>query len=168
VSPGRFGARFCAGFLLLVAVCTYLTSTRGLGAPIHDHLTRWIASASAWLLAFLGPAIALGPAVGFRTFGVTIEGACDGVQPACIFLCAVLAYPARWRDKAWGIAIGVPIVMLINLVRVVTVVVCGAYWPDLFEQVHLYGWQALVIVLTLAIWILWAELVVRPRDRALA
>ncbi|HYV84819.1 MAG TPA: archaeosortase/exosortase family protein [Patescibacteria group bacterium] len=168
MAPGRPGLRFGAGFLVLVALCSTLTSSRMVGGLIHDHLTRWIATASAWLLAFLGPATALGSYVTFRTFGAMVEGACDGVQPASIFLCAVLAYPSRWTDKAWGIAIGVPVVMLINLVRVTTVVACGAYWPDLFERVHLYGWQALVIVLTIAVWVLWAELVVRPRDQALA
>ena len=37
-----------------------------------------------------------------------------GVLPTYIYVSAVLAFPSRWRDKAWGILIGIPSILFIN------------------------------------------------------
>jgi len=150
---------------MLILLFSTVTSSRLVGVLLHDRLTRLISNLSAWVLALFGRATALGHYVGFNDFGASIEGACDGVQPTYIYICAVLAFPSTWRDKKWGILIGVPAIFLINLVRVVTMMMIGAYWPHLFERVHLYGWQALVIVFTMAVWIVWAEGLARRGGR---
>ncbi|HEV8700726.1 MAG TPA: exosortase H [Candidatus Polarisedimenticolia bacterium] len=160
--------RFCLVFLGLILLFSSLTSTRLIGVVLHERLTRLIATLSASILALLGEAAASGHDLSFGGFGASVEGACDGLQPTYIYVAAVLAFPSRWRDKGWGILIGIPAIFLINLIRVVTMMLCGAYWPDLFDWVHLYGWQALVIALTMAVWVFWAELFVRPRDQATA
>jgi len=97
---------------------------------------------------------------------VQIVEACDGILPAIIYLSAVLAFPSRWIDKGWGILIGFPAIFLINLTRLVTLMFVGANWPDLFEQVHIYVWQALVIALAMVVWVFWAERFVRTRSVA--
>jgi exosortase H (IPTLxxWG-CTERM-specific) len=165
-SVGRLGARFCGIFLLLVFLFSSVTSTRFVGVILHEHLTRLIAMLSAPVLGLFGDAKASGHSLSFNGFGASVEGACDGVQPTYIYICAVLAFPSRWRDKGWGILIGIPAIFLINFIRVVTVMMCGAYWPESFERVHLYGWQALVIVLTMAVWVFWAERFVRRGHQA--
>jgi hypothetical protein len=35
--------------------------------------------------------------------------------------------------------------------------------PDLFERFHYHVWQTVVIVLSMAVWIAWAELLVKVR-----
>jgi len=121
---------------------------------------------AAPLLSLFGSTTTSGHYLSFNNFSASIEGACDGVQPTYIYICAVLAFPSRWRDKGWGLLIGIPAIFLINLIRVGTMMVCGAYWPSLFEQVHLYGWQALVIVFTMSVWVFWAERFARPGYQA--
>jgi exosortase H (IPTLxxWG-CTERM-specific) len=157
---------FCAIFLALICFFSSIASSRLSGVILHDYLTQLLATVAAPVLALFGTASSSGHFLNFNGFSASIEGACDGVQPTYIYIAAVLAFPSRWRDKGWGILIGIPILSLINFVRIVTVMLCGAYWPQLFERVHLYGWQALVIALTLAVWVFWAELFVRPRDPA--
>jgi exosortase H (IPTLxxWG-CTERM-specific) len=165
-STGRRSARFGVVFLLLILLFSSVASSRLVGVVVHEHLTRLIAMLSAPVLALLGDATASGHYLNFNGFGASVEGACDGVQPTYIYICAVLAFPSRWRDKGWGLLIGIPAIFLVNFVRVVTVMVCGAFWPEFFERVHLYGWQALVIVLTMAIWVFWAERFVRRGHQA--
>jgi exosortase H (IPTLxxWG-CTERM-specific) len=160
-STARITWRFCVGFLLLVSLFSWLASSRPSSAILHEPLTRLLASLAVPVLAVFGNAVAYGNDLVFRGFRATIEGACDGVQPTYIYIAAVLAFPSRWRAKVWGILLGIPAIFLINFVRIATVMVCGAYSPKLFVQVHLYGWQALVIALTLAVWLFWAELFVR-------
>ena len=165
-SPGRLSARFCVVFLFLIVLFSSVTSTRLVGVILHERLTRLITALAAPVLSLFGDATASGHYLSFKGFGASVEGACDGVQPTYIYICAVLAFPSRWRDKGWGMLIGIPVIFLINLIRVVTVMVCGAYWPQFFERVHLYGWQALVIVLTMVVWVFWAERFVRRSHQA--
>jgi|SRR3989338_8541783 len=156
-SPGRRMTLFCVVFLLLILFFSSVTSTRLVGVVLHEHLTRLITTIAASVLALFGDVAVSGRYLSFNGFGASIEGACDGVQPTYIYISAVLATPSRWRDRAWGLLIGIPIIFLINLIRVGTVIVCGAYWPKWVDWVHLYGWQALLIVLTMAAWVFWAE-----------
>jgi exosortase H (IPTLxxWG-CTERM-specific) len=164
----RLMVRFCLFFLVLIALFSSLTSSRLVGVVLHERLTRLIAVLSASILALFGDASASGQQLTFNGFLATVEGACDGIQPTYIYVAAVLAFPSRWRDKGWGVLVGIPAIFLINLIRVATMMLCGAYWPQLFDWAHLYGWQALVITLTMAVWVFWAELFVRPRDQAAA
>jgi len=166
VSSTRLTWRFCVAFLVLISLFSWAASSRLSGVILHERLTGLLAMLSVPVLALFGEASASGNSLSFNDFRASIEGACDGVQPTYIYLAAVLAFPSRWRAKGWGILIGIPAIFLINFARIVTVMLCGAYWPDLFERVHLYGWQALVIALTLAVWVFWAEVFVRPGDAA--
>ena len=74
-------------------------------------------------------------------------------------------FPSHWREKGIGMLIGIPGIMLVNVLRVVTLMCFGAYWPSVFERVHIYVWQALVVAISLAIWVFWAERFVRPSLR---
>jgi exosortase H (IPTLxxWG-CTERM-specific) len=159
-------ARFCFIFLLLVMVFTLLSSTASAQRFLHAPLCNLIAKLAAPVLAAFGSVGASGNYLSLNGFGVSIEEACDGVLPAYIFLAAVLALPSRWRDKARGIVMGIAVIFLINLVRVITLVICGAYWPAVFERVHIYVWQALVIGISMALWVFWAERFVRPNLEA--
>jgi exosortase H (IPTLxxWG-CTERM-specific) len=165
--PGLYAtARFCVIFLALIGLFSSLASSSWLAPVLHERLTGLIARLSASMLALFGEASASGHYLTFNGFPASVEGACDGVQPTYIYLAAVLAFPSRWRDKGWGILVGIPAVFLINFLRVATMMLFGAFWPSLFEWTHLYGWQALVIILTMGVWIFWAERFVRPRNQA--
>ncbi len=165
-SAGRTITRFSVLFIACNAALVTLTSTAAAGAYLHGPMARCVAFLSGLLLAPFGRTSVWGVDLDFNGFGVQIVEACDGILPATIYLSAVLAFPSRWADKGWGVLIGLPAIFLINLVRVVTLVMIGAAWPDLFEQVHIYVWQALVIALAMGVWVFWAERFVRARLQA--
>jgi len=168
-SPARRASvRFGILFLLLVSLFTYLASTQIAWKYVHDPLCEWVAWTAVPFLALWGEASSAGSLLNLDGFSVSIVDACDGVLPSYIYLSAVIAFPSRWRDKLWGILLGLPAIFLINLIRVVTLVIVGARWPDLFEGVHIYVWQALVIALSMALWILWAERFARTASRVRA
>lgn len=132
---------------------------------LHQPLSRLLAIASVPVLSVAGSAWSSDTQLHFEGFSAVVEEACNGVLPTYIYIAAVLAFPSRWAEKAWGILIGVPTIFVINLVRVITLMFFGAYWPDLFEKVHIYVWQALVVGLSMAVWLFWVERFVRPRAR---
>ncbi len=168
VSPGRLVVRFWATFLLLALLFAAGILTGAAQRHLHDPLARFSASVVGTALARIGRASSSGGLVRYEGFDMEIVDACDGLLPVCIYLSAVLAFPSRWRDRAWGILIGVPAIFLLNLIRLVTLAVLGAWKPDLLDWVHIYVWQALIIGLSMAIWVFWVERFVRPRPETRA
>jgi exosortase H (IPTLxxWG-CTERM-specific) len=155
-------ARFVVLFLLLILLFAVLSTTARAEQLLHAPLARLTAILVAQALSPLGSASASGNSIWFNSFSASVDDACDGILPLAIFIAAVLAFPSRRRSKAWGIVLGTISIFLINLLRVATLMVVGSRWPDLFEQVHIYVWQALVIALSMGVWVLWVEAFVRP------
>jgi exosortase H (IPTLxxWG-CTERM-specific) len=89
---------------------------------------------------------------------ISIREECNAIPAIFIFVAAVLAFPASWKKKALGIALGFPAIFAVNTVRVVTLYYAAKYLSrDLFEALHLYVWQALVIIFAIFTWIFWAD-----------
>lgn len=157
--------RFSVLFLFLVVALQVLAAFGPLETFFQGPLCDLIARLSGGLLAPFGQVVVDGNRLAFDGFWVVVVEACNGVLPTTIFLAAVFAFPASWRSRAVGILLGVPGIFLINLIRVASLVVLGAHWPSLFEHVHLYVWQSLVVLLSMGLWIFWIEYFVRPGGR---
>lgn len=154
--------RFAATFLALVFAFRWLVSIGPFERVLHEPLCTFIARLSAAVLAPFGDVQLAGNRLAFDGFWVQVVEACNGVLPTTIYLAAVFAFPTGWAARAWGAAIGIPAIFALNLVRVVSLLVLGAYWPSVFEQVHIYVWQSLVVALSMGVWIFWAEYFVLP------
>jgi exosortase H (IPTLxxWG-CTERM-specific) len=164
--PASAAIRFLLIFLLWVAAFALATSTGWAGRFLHEPLSRAVSVVSSLALAPLGEVSLDGTDLTYEGFVLRIAEPCNGVLPSYIYIAAVLAFPCRWRDRALGLLIGVPAIAVINIVRVVTLMMVGAAWPEHFDKVHIYVWQALVITLTLGLWVYWSEAFVRPPPRS--
>lgn len=102
-----------------------------------------------------------------RTPHIAIEviEECTGIYEILIFWAAVIAFPAAWRAKAAGIIGGALALLLINIVRMVFLVIVGDRWPESFDLLHTYFWQATLILMILTVWILWIRLVASRTTR---
>ena len=161
-APSWASARFTVIFLLLILVLALATATAAADRWIHQPISQVTAVLASSILRLFGSVSRQGAFLYFNGFSATIEDACDGVLPAYIFFSAIVAFPSRIEQKLWGVLLGLPAIFGLNLLRVVTLMLVGAYWPALFEKVHIYVWQALVVALSMVLWIVWAEMVVRP------
>lgn len=145
------------GFHLLVV---------GGGSGLQEAATRFNAELTGGALWLLGAGAKVhGNLVTTSFFAAEIIFECTAVYPIAMWIAAVLAYPARWRPKLLGIALGVPALVLINVVRLVSLFYIGYWWEEVFETAHLLIWQSLLVFLTLLLWLLWAATIVR-RDEA--
>ena len=102
---------------------------------------------------------------GSNGFAVNILKGCNGAYVLAIYLSAVFAFPSSLREKAIGAGIGIPVVQIINIGRIVSLYYIGVEHPALFESFHYHVWQTIVIVLAMAVWIAWAEVVVKVPGR---
>lgn len=75
-----------------------------------------------------------------------------------VLVAAILAFPAPWKFKFWGIISGFFAVELLNIVRIISLFYLGQWNPVIFEWAHLYVWQALIMLDVLIIFLLWLRL----------
>ena len=94
-------------------------------------------------------------------FQMGIVTGCTGLIPIAIFVSAVLAYPCRIKDKVWGVLFGIVTISAVNLVRTVSLFFIGSSFPGFFNAAHFLIWQSLVIVISIALWLLWVQKLVR-------
>jgi len=129
--------------------------------------TGLVADASAGLIrAFDGDAYSAGKSLFSRKtgFGVTIEAGCNGVEAMLVLLAGILAFPAPWKLKVIGLAIGAVAIQALNLVRIVSLFYLGQWDAQWFEWAHLYIWQSLIMLDALIVWLLWIRAIPRPQE----
>jgi exosortase H (IPTLxxWG-CTERM-specific) len=157
----RFAIVFC---VVLGALFAFELSPPG--QAVVQPWTALVATTSAGVIReFDGTARSYGntvsdPASGFS---VSIEAGCNGVEAMIVLLAAMLAFPASWRLKLAGIALGVVAVQLLNLVRIVSLFYLGQWSIRAFEWAHLYLWQVLIMLDVLVVWLVWMRWVMRTK-----
>ena len=107
------------------------------------------------LLLFTSEVVVRNTMVVFEGFSVKIIEECTGIYEALIFSSAVIAFPTTWAKRAIGIGFGVPMIYGFNLLRILVLIVVGKYYPESFDFMHLYFWQATLILMITSVWALW-------------
>lgn len=161
IEARRLG-RVLITFALLIALFYGLTLTsfyRETPAPASLELSARLA---AGILSFLGEgATAEGNAIRSPRYGLTIGEACDALEPLGLYAAAVLASPVALSLRLLGLLGGAVILLSVNQLRIVSLYYVGIYYPRAFDMLHTEVWQALIIVLGVAGWIIWARWALR-------
>ena len=145
-------ALFFAGLYLIFGIVPGIRL--GLIQPYTEVLARAVAS---FVNLFGGGAFVDGSMVKSPRFSMTVAMGCDGVEASCLFAAGVLAFPTSWRARMLGLAIGLPSIHLINLLRLIGLYYVGVYIPSGFEELHVYVAQTIVILLSTGILIFWLD-----------
>ncbi len=124
---------------------------------INTDLSEWTAKLTSAILRLFGLAShTTGKFLWSSICSFEIIGECTAYYPCAIFVAAVGAFPARWTRKLLGIGLGVPILLLINQLRLVSLCYIQYWIPQHFEMLHILVWQSLIIILTVVLWLIWA------------
>ncbi len=148
---------FLARFGVLLVLSYFALAAR----PVNDALvvpfTAGIARVCGGILGALGEPVAVaGTRIQSPAFAVEIENGCNGLETVLLFGCAVLAFPAPWKRRLVGLAVGLVAIEAFNLVRVVTLFWIGAHRPSLFGPSHTVVWQTLVVLFGVLLFLGWA------------
>ena len=123
---------------------------------VEVHFSRWTAELAGWIMRVIG--------MGGTVEGIYITnsycrfyiiGECTAYYPLAIYLAAVAAFPVSVVRKLLGLAFGIPLLLLVNQARLVSLCYIYRSYPDLFDSIHALVWQSLMIFFTVIIWILW-------------
>jgi exosortase H (IPTLxxWG-CTERM-specific) len=139
--------------------------------PVQQHVvlpwTARLADLCVTLVTrFDGNAAAMGkvlwnPVTGF---GVSIEPGCNGVEACIILFAAMIAFPAPWKHRIWGLTLGFVAVQGLNVIRVISLFYLGQWNETAFDIAHEYLWQGLIMLDVLLVWLLWVR--ASPRSPA--
>ncbi len=154
--------RFLLRFFLLLALFFALAAPRPMERALVVPFTSGITSVSA----------AAGRAIGLETrhvgtrlesprFSVDIRNGCNGLETWFLFAAAVLAFPARWRERGIALAAGLVAIQAVNLARILVLFALGVHAPSLFERTHAVIAPAVVILAGVGLFLAWALRVTR-------
>jgi exosortase/archaeosortase family protein len=154
VSPGvKFGLRFFACLMLFSIVFWAFSLHERLG-PVQRTIALLSALGARWAG---GDALAQGSDVVVKTMVMTVNHECTGIFVCILFASFVLAYPASWRARATGFAIGIPLLLSVNVFRLATLARIVEIYPQAFFYFHEYVWQGVFMVFVLVGALAWAE-----------
>lgn len=150
--------RFFIGFGLLQLVLFTLELT--------EPVQRWLVAPFTEMLAFASIALVHLVDAGAVSrgihlfdvpsgFGMSIQAGCNGIEASIILLSAILAFPAGWREKAWGLLVGLVSLHLLNLLRIISLFYLGQWSLRAFDWAHLYIWQVLILLDVFVVFLLW-------------
>jgi exosortase H (IPTLxxWG-CTERM-specific) len=148
--------RFLGIFLALVSGFYALTLSPWADAHLLMPVMKASARGTSALLNLAGcKTTSEGVTVFGPGYSVAVRRGCDPLEPIVLFSAAVIAFPASWRKKLAGVAVGAAFLFGLNLLRLVSLYLLGAHKSSLFENFHLWLWPAFFILCSLALWVSW-------------
>ena len=80
---------------------------------------------------------------------------CNGLEAVMIYAVAVLTFPASWRNRIIGIIAGFVVIQVLNLIRIVALAYAGVYHKELFDLIHVYVAQGVMIAVALGTFVIY-------------
>ncbi|MCX6829519.1 MAG: exosortase H [candidate division Zixibacteria bacterium] len=130
--------------------------------PVRQHVispfTSFIAVCSSFLMNVFGAgSYVSGTMLATSQYSIDIVDGCNGIYATAILISGVIAYPSTLKDKIWGILLGTAAIFALNLGRVISLFYMGQHYPDIFNEVHVYVWQPIIILWAIFIWDFWSR-----------
>ena len=156
--PRQLNFRFAAVLLVFVGLVWLTYREAVLGAMIAP-LTEITAHITTAMLDLCGMEAVRSLTVVSHPDGFAFEiyYRCTGILPAAFLAVSIFAYPGALRKKLCAIAMGLPLLMALNLIRLVRLFHIGVHHPAAFGAAHAVVWQALIIFATAGLWIGWTR-----------
>lgn len=129
---------------------------------VHNNVvvpfTAFVANCSSILMNIFGAGSKVDGYTLFTSkFSINVVDGCNGIYATAILVSGVIAYPASIRYKFYGIVFGFTAVFLVNLIRVISLFYMGLHFPDIFQEVHVYVWQPIIILWAIVVWNFWSK-----------
>jgi exosortase/archaeosortase family protein len=146
----RQGARFALKYALIAAALF----------AVYAFPFELFGAKQDWLAGYLALYARLaGGTLGVLESGITVTGAhidgrfpmeivrnCDAIEVNILFVSAVLAFPASWRRRGLALALGLPGLIILNVLRICALYEVGVHAPRRFAVVHEQVFPLLLVV----------------------
>jgi exosortase H (IPTLxxWG-CTERM-specific) len=123
-----------------------------------DPLNRLTANITGLLLLSLGiPSVVQGVVISHDGFSIKIILECTAIHILLILISFMLAYPASKKQRVHGILIGSAVLFTTNVFRVAAIFIIGLHNRSLFQYVHVYIGQIIMVLLLILVTMNWLK-----------
>ena len=153
---GRFAITYVVlmgGFFLVIGL-----------KPIQDIIdlngiyTQGVVRISSDLFHFMSiPCSYKGSVIRLPSISLDIKFGCNGLEAVMIYSVAVIAFPSTVKKKIIGIASGFFVIQAINILRIASLAYASVHFRGLFEYLHIYVAQGMMIAVSLGLFFLYLE-----------
>ena len=160
--------RFSPGSLLSFFICALGLFALSIWLPesAFDWLNENTARMAAYCLSLAGMQPVLhGRTLSLDGFAIVVWTECSTLYMGILFFSFVAACPAALRQKLIGLPLGISVLHAGNILRIATIFAIGANSRSLFEIVHVYFGQILMVLLVLAVSLSWLNMWAEPSTR---
>ena len=156
-------ARFMLGMVAFAALLM-LGWRQGVTHEWLAPLTEWNAHLTAALLDLQGIEVMRRGATLRHASGFSwhIDLACTGLPILALGVAAIALYPTTGRLRVRALALGLPLLFGVNLVRMVHLVRIGIEAPQSFDFAHEVAWRVVLFLLFAVSWTFWRHQARRP------
>jgi exosortase/archaeosortase family protein len=153
----RFLATFFVLAVGLVALMHFPYPRGSFPVELTYQYLKAYAHAAGALIHVFDPVVTVAGLEIRGRFQLMIVRSCDAWEAMALVIAAMVAYPARPVRRAVGLAVGVAAVSLVNVIRITSLYFIGASKPELFEVMHASVWPPVLVVVSVAIFVVWAR-----------
>ncbi len=150
--------RFAITYILLMGGFFFLISFRPIQEVIdlNGLYTRVIVFVTAKIIALFDISASVdGSIIRLPSIALDVKFGCNGLEAVMIYSVAIIAFPAPWKDKLIGIAAGFFLIQVINVLRIAGLAYSGVYHRKLFDLIHIYVAQGVMIAVALGVFLLY-------------
>lgn len=138
------------------------TTNRYLEAPLTHAVTVASGYVGQVLLPF--PVVMQGQSVlAAEGTAVVVAAGCNGVEALFLILAGVLAVPAAWAVRARALACYLPLLFVINLLRVDGLLYVLIRFPEHMSLAHDQVAQGIMVIVVLLLWLRYLDRVTPAR-----
>ncbi len=141
--------------MALFVVAFFLVPVR---RNVVSPFTSFIAVCSSFLMNLFGAgSYVSGTVLTTPQYSIDIVDGFNGIYATAILISGVIAFPSGLKDKLWGILLGTAAIFALNLGRVISLFYLGQHYPGIFNEVHVYVWQPIIILWAIFVWDFWSR-----------
>lgn len=97
--------------------------------------------------------------------GIRVVPECDGLVLLALFGAGVLAVPFARTARPWLLALaGVTFLVVLNWFRLVALAITSFYYPVVFDSMHHYFMQGILMLAVLALYVAWLRALEPPYE----
>ncbi len=153
----RSNVRIVVAFFLMLGVFNglYQVEKRYSGRIVDGPYTTLVTSAAGvlgdWILPFQVKRVSQ-IALGGERASIVVGRGCNGLEAIFLMVAAVLAYPASWNRRLRALALYLPILFGLNLLRIMMLLFVMVRHPSYMDAFHFLVAQGILIVFIFGFW----------------
>ena len=150
--------RFALIYLILMGAFFLLTRLKPIQniIDLNGFYSKGVVILTSKILEILGIQSAYQDSViKLPSIALDVKFGCNGLEAVMIYAVAVIAFPAPWRNKLIGIVGGFVAIQVINFIRIASLAYSAIRFKSLFEYIHIYVAQGLMIGVSLGIFFIY-------------